>query len=74
MTVFPSDIFYLRERFAIGLLRSSLSVIVSIGQNFLVRGNATKNTGRVNRARMGVENTEESIIVVSMIGEHTTLS
>ena len=43
-----------------------------MGQNLWGRGNATKNNGRVKRARTGVEKTEETMIVVMMIGHVTT--
>ena len=40
----------------------------SIGQNLWVRGNATKKSGSVNRARTGVEKMVEMMMVATMMG------
>lgn len=44
----------------------------SIGQNLWVRGNATKKSGSVNRARTGVEKMVEMMMVATIMGLVTT--
>ena len=45
-----------------------------MGQNLCGRGKATKNTGSVKMANIGVENTDEKTMMARMTGDITTFS
>ena len=47
---------------------------LSMGQNLCGRGKATKNTGSVKMANIGVENTDEKTMMARMTGDNTTFS
>ena len=47
---------------------------LSMGQNLCGRGKATKNTGSVKMANIGVENTDEKTMMARMTGDITTFS
>ena len=52
----------------------SVSAELSMGQNLCGRGKATKNTGSVKMANIGVENTDEKTMMARMTGDNTTFS